>query len=423
MYDTSTALLEKIRLGEDSFLELKEVRIAGSRVRAPRRDSLADELAAFANAKGGVCVLGVDDATHEVLGIPVNKLDLVTDFVRQTCLDSVIPPLTPVIERLKLPTTTGEEVAVIKVEVGRSLWVHKSPGGYLHRVGDQKREMSPDYLARLFQQRSQIRLIRFDEQPVPNATLEDLDSSLCQRFATPRTRDSRKDLLRKLGITAWDDDVLRPTVAGILMGTEDPRKWLPNAFIQAVAYRGTMIRPAEDANYQLDAADITGPLDQQVMTACRFVKRNMKVAARKKTGRQDIPQFDLTAVFEAVVNAVAHRDYAMQGAKIRLRMFADRLELYSPGPIPNTMTVDSLPYRQSARNETITTLLAKCRVPDEDGLETGRTTMMDKRGEGVSIILETSQRLSGRIPEYRLIDDSELLLIIYAAGLQNEEMS
>ncbi|MBT9133803.1 MAG: hypothetical protein DDT38_00529 [Firmicutes bacterium] len=84
----------------------------------------------------------------------------------------------------------------------------------------------------------------------------------------------------------------------------------------------------------------------------------MKVAAIKDMGRKDIPQFDLTAVFAAMVNAVAHHDYAIYGSKIRLKLFADRLEIYSPGSIPNTMTVDSLIYRQSARNETLTRFVA-----------------------------------------------------------------
>lgn len=420
MFDTTAALLEKISLGEDSFLELKEVRIAEKRVTAPRRDSLADELAAFANAKGGVCVLGVDDATREILGIPLERLDLVTDFVRQTCLDSVTPPLNPVIERLSLPTGTGDELAVLKVETGRSLWVHRSPGGYMHRVGDEKREMAPDFLARLFQQRSQARIIRFDEQPVPNAVLEDLSEPLWQRFATALTRDNRDELLRKLGMASIDGDNLRPSVAGILLATDDPRQWLPNAFIQAVAYRGTEIRPETERAYQLDAADITGPLDQQVWSACHFVSKQMDRPAYKRTGRKDVPQYDMTAVFEAIVNAIAHRDYAMQDAKIRLRVFADRMELYSPGAIPNTMTVDSLPYRQAARNETITSLLAKCRVPDDASLETDRSTMMDKRGEGVSIILHNSERLSGRVPEYNLVDESELRLVIYAPADTDE---
>lgn len=417
MFDTPAELLEKIHLGEDSFLELKEVRFAGNRVAAPHRDSLADELGAFANGRGGVCVLGVDDH-REVLGIPLDRLDMVEDFVRELCLSSVSPPLIPIIERLNLPSSTGEMLPVIKIDMPRSLFVHKSPGGYLHRVGSAKREMSPDYLARLFQQRSQARIIRFDEQPVPGARLDDLSDALWQRFAGPRSSDSREVLLDKLAMARTDiDGEIRPTVAGVLMASADPRRWLPNAFIQAVAYRGTDVLPQGNEAYQLDAQDIFGTLDQQVLVACHFVKKNMRVHASKHEGRHDLPQFDLTAVFEALVNAVAHRDYAIHGAKIRLRLFADRLELYSPGAIPNTMTVDSLPYRQAARNEAITSLLAKCPVPDGDHDLTERGLMMDKRGEGVRIILDSSERLSGKRPSYRLIDESELLLVIYAAAL------
>lgn len=420
MYDNPIDLIEKIRLGEDSFLELKEVRLAGNRVTAPHRDSLADELAAFANSRGGVCVMGVDDR-REVVGIALDRLDVVEDFIREICINSVTPSLNPVIERLTLPSITGEQLPVIKVEIPRSLFVHRSPGGYMHRVGSAKREMAPEYLARQFQQRSQARIIRFDEQPVPGATLDDLQPELWQRFASPRVNDSREVLLDKLAMARLDtDEVLRPTITGVLMATQDPRRWLPNAFIQAVAYRGKEVLPQGDQAYQLDAQDITGPLDQQVLGACHFVKKNMRVVASKQEGRHDVPQFDLTAVFEAVVNAVAHRDYAIHGAKIRLRMFADRLELYSPGMIPNTMTVDSLPYRQAARNEEVTSLLAKCNVPDQERDLSGRSAMMDKRGEGVQIILDSSERLSGIRPIYQLVDESELLLVIPAASIEVE---
>lgn len=105
---------------------------------------------------------------------------------------------------------------------------------------------------------------------------------------------------------------------------------------------------------------------------------------------------------------------AVHGSKIRLRLFDDRLELYSPGAIPNSLTIDSLQYRQSSRNEAICSLLAKCPIPDEAWLTTGRKNIMEKR-EGVPIILENSTRLSGQEPEYRLIDEAELLLTIHAA--------
>ncbi len=425
MFDSVEELLDKIRLGEDTFLECKEVRFAGQKVSGPRRDSLADELAAFANGRGGVCLLGVEDGSREIVGIPVDRLDVVEDFVREGCSDSVDPPLAPVIERIQLPATTGEEVAIIKIEVKRSLFVHRSPGGYLHRVGSAKRTMSSEYLARLFQQRSQARMIRFDEQVVPDAKPDDLSSEIWRSFRTPLTRNKSESLLAKLHMVRPDmDGTPRPTVAGVLMASPDARRWLPNAYIQAVAYRGTTVRADTSDPYQLDASDISGPLNNQVIQACQFVAKNMKVAAFKHLGRLDRPQFDMEAVFEAVVNAVAHRDYSIHGSKIRLKLFRNRLEIYSPGAISNTMGVEDLPHLQATRNEIVTSLLAKCPVPTNvPWLETERRTMMDRRGDGVPVILNNSLELSGREPEYRLIGDAELLLTIYAPRDASEELT
>lgn len=418
MFESPAQLAEKIRLGEDSFLELKEVQFAGTKVSAPHRDGLADALAAFANSRGGVCVLGVEDSSRRVLGVPLDKLDAAERFVREVCEQSVEPPIDVVIERVFLRGEAGEERAVLRVDVPPSLFVHKSPGGYLLRVGAARRQLRPDHLARLFQERSQARLIRFDEQTVPETAISDLDHTLIDRFRTPHTRDDPRTLLRKLGMGREDDrGEFRPTVAGVLLGAAHPERWLKHAFIQSVAYRGDKAPGAGDLrSYQLDARDITGPLDQQVVEACHFVVRNMRVGATKTLGRHDVPQYDLTAVFEALVNAVAHRDYSMYGAKIRLRMFANRLEIYSPGPLANTMTVESLPLRQVNRNEALTSLLAKCPVPrDIEWLDTPRSTLMDRRGEGVSVILERSEQLSGKRPVYELPDDSELKLTIFAA--------
>ena len=417
MFDSKKELLDRIRLGESTFLEFKEVRFSGNRVVGPHRDSLADSLAAFANSRGGVFVFGIEDATREIVGIPVGRLDLVAKLVREVCSDSIDPPIEDfALDRLSLPSSSGMEATVIKVDVPRSLFVHRSPGGFLHRIADSKRPMSTEYLARMFQQRSQTRMIRFDEQIVDRARIEDLAPGLWQRFRTPRSDDDRDTLLRKLGMVGVDEaGAVGPTVVGVLMASEEPRRWLPNAYVQAVAYRGDAIRTGSGEDpYQLDAVDASGPLDRQIVEACRFVAKNMKTAAFKTMGRTDRPQYDMTAVFEAITNAVAHRDYSVYGSKIRLRLFDNRLELYSPGSIANSLTIDSLRYRQSARNEAVCSLLAKCPAPDEPWLVTDRKNMMEKRGEGVPIILDNSARLSGREPEYRLIDDAELILTIYA---------
>ena len=414
MPDTGAEFLRKIRLGEDSFLEFKEVFLAGSRIKGPGRNQLADELAAFANSSGGVVVLGVSDEPRAVTGIPLEHLDAVERYVSEIANDSITPPVVPLIEKLELPDADGRMRPVLKVEIPRGFFVHQSPGGYLHRVGSSKRPMEPAVLARLFEQRSRTRVGQFDRQVVEEASLDDLDPRLVDRFRGEISGDDQTTALSKLDMTREDDaGVLRPTVAGLLLGTRQPQRWLPHAYVQAVAYRGASIGEALDSpRYQLDAKDNDGPLDDQIAYACRFVTRNQRVEASKSMGRLDWPQYDITAIFEAVVNAVAHRDYSMRGSKVRLRMFSDRIELSSPGALVNGMHIDELAYKQNARNPAITNLLDRCPVPEE--IETPRVTMMDRRGEGVPAILARSRRLSGRQPVYEMFGD-ELRLTIYAA--------
>lgn len=411
MYGTTAELLEQISLGEDSLLELKQITVADNKISGPHRDSMADELAAMANTASGIVVLGVHDKTREILGIPGSKLDLVEEWVRSICNDLIEPPLDCILRKMRVPDKQGTEKSLIRIDVPRSLFVHKSPNGYFRRLGSSKREMSPEMLARLFQQRSQARIIRFDEQIVPGSTLTDLNPKLYNRFRTALSSADDQLFLEKLKLVSRDEDnSLKATVAGILMASEAPEHFLSSAFIQAVCYRGT----ERNANYQLDAKDITGPLDTQIREGCKFVERNMKVFAVKAPHRIETPQFSTHAIFEAIVNAVAHRDYSIYGSKIRLHLFEDRLELFSPGTIPNTMTIESITERQSSRNELITSLLARCPM-NVDAPGSQRSFIMDKRGEGVPIIVTESQKLSGRRPEYTLIDDTELKLTIFAA--------
>ncbi|MCQ3815019.1 MAG: ATP-binding protein, partial [Acidimicrobiia bacterium] len=93
MFDSNNELHTAIRQGESSALELKEVRFSGHRVAGPSRDHLADEIVAFANGKGGVIVLGVDDKSRDIIGIPLDRLDTVTKFVQEVCNDSITPPI------------------------------------------------------------------------------------------------------------------------------------------------------------------------------------------------------------------------------------------------------------------------------------------------------------------------------------------
>jgi len=400
-------LMFHIRLGEDSSIEFKAVTFERDRPKDPNKDKMAHEIAAFANGQGGRLVLGVVDGTRDVVGIEDEKVAKTEEWIVNISQSNINPPVRLDTHLLQLPNKQGDLKTVICVDVPKSISVHQSAGRYYQRVGSTKQEMKPEVLARLFQQRSQARLIRFDESLVPGARLGDIDKTLKQRFLKPDTPESEQ--LFKLHLTGKDDYDQGLSVCGVLLLTPDPTQWLTNAFVQCVFYSGT----ERDAKDQLDAQDYTGPVDQQINGVLEFVKRNMRVEAKKELGRIDIPQYDLGAVFEAVVNAVAHRDYSMTGRRIRLHMFADRLELYTPGQLSNSLTIDGLMENTVTRNEALVNLLSRYYRARE---EAGRQALIERRGEGVPKIVNRSRELSGKEPQYRLIDDSELLLTIFAAS-------
>ena len=397
MYDSLTELIKKISLGEDATIEFKRT--------LPHRNSLADEITAFANARGGVILIGVDD-THEIVGIDQQQLDTAEKTVVEICADSIDPVLFIFTEKLRI-----DDKNLLKIEIPKSLFVHKTANGYFMRQRRSKREMPTEQLARLFQSRSQACIIAFDEQFVPSTNKETLKRELYERFITEgTTADAIEDLLLKRRLLVKEDQQNRASVAGVLMCHEKPDDYLYNSFIQAVYYRGQQ----RDANYQIDAKDFKGPLDQQIINAMKFVERYNAVAARKDIGRIDFPEYSMRAVFEAVVNAIVHRDYSKTGSKIRLFMFSDRLELYSPGALANTVTVDNLRYSQATRNERLARLLSEITLDDDMGKQVVRRHFLERRGEGVSIIFNESEALSGKTPVYELFDE-ELRLTIFAA--------
>lgn len=411
MIDTTALvreLLYQVRLGEDSAYEFKSLTIKGNKVDQPGRDSVADELAAFANASGGIIVFGVADKTRAVEGIAREDLNTVDLWLANIARDAIDPPLPIETRLLEIPDSQGDLKPVVWVRVSKSVFVHKSPHGYFHRVGSSKREMSPELLARIFQQRSMVRLIRFDEQLVPQTTRDAISPELKIRFLRGDLPEQTQ--LKKLYLIGDDESgELRLTVSGVLLLTARPADYLSSAYIQCVAYSGK----ERNAEYQLDAQDCDGPVDEQIRHAFNFVKRNMRVEAVKRPGRIDIPQYDLAAVFEAIVNAVAHRDYAMHGARIRLHLFADRLELSTPGGLPNSLTVDSMEANSITRNETLVNLLSRYYPADP---VSKRQNLIERRGEGVPTILTASENLSLRRPRYEQIDHTELKLTIYAAS-------
>ena len=266
-------------------------------------------------------------------------------------------------------------------------------------------------LHRLFQQRGRSGLLGPDEAIIAGTGPNTLDATLVDRFLSSRATEPTTVQLTKLGLVREDDSgVTRATVAGVLLCAVRPDQYVRGAVIEAVRYRGTVLGRAN----QHDAASITGPLDRQIRDAVNFVRLNTHLAARKAPGRVETPQFSPRAVFEAIVNAVVHRDYSIEHAKIRLFIFDDRLELYSPGALPNTLPVEAMRNRQATRNETLTSSLRTVAVGNIDGAG-DRQYFLEQRGEGVPIIYEQTRALTGRDPEYQLLGGAELRLTIPSA--------
>ena len=200
-----------------------------------------------------------------------------------------------------------------------------------------------------------------------------------------------------------DNDIDRPTVAGLLTFGTEPTDFLPSCSIEAACYRGERL----SSDDLLRAERLAGPVSDQIDAGIAFVAQFMQPPPDARPRRDADARYDLDVVDEAIVNAVAHRDYAISGSKIRLFLFADRLELYSPGKLPNTITLDEMPYRTFTRNQLLVSFLSCIRSK-----RTGQV-FLESRGEGVRKILENGEAHSGRRPEYALFGD-ELRLTLWA---------
>ena len=404
---TSSDIERQLRLGEDSRWEFKQVEFVDSVPKAPRQQDLADELAAFANGRGGFLLCGVTD-DGRVQGMSRSQMDALDRVLVEACASSVKPPIDAHISRIEI-----EGMPLVVVEVPPGYAQHDSPGGCYRRVGSSKRRMTSDERLRLAQQRGQARFVWFDRQPVAGTGIATLNERLWKPLVSAARAADPATALQNLRLLVRDDgNALRATVGGILLCTDEPQDWFPHAAIMATRYRGR-----DRASGQFDAQEITGPLHHQIADAVRFAVRNMRVAARKVPGRVDMPQYSIEAVFEAVVNAVAHRDYSIRGQRIRLSMFEDRLEIDSPGALPNGMTIANMEVSQSTRNDVITSVFGRLSVGDIPGSEK-RQFLMERRGDGVAAILRATRETAGRDPVYRLLDESNLVLILPAASLK-----
>ena len=372
----------------------------------PNQWEIADEMAALANGDGGTVVFGVTDQGG-IQDMTRRQSDALGRVVVEAAAQCIVPPLAVDAHRRKL----GEK-SVMVVAVPRGHAQHDSPGGSYYRIGSSKIKMSGDQRLRLAQERAMSRFAGFDKSAVPDTGLRSLDEALWKKLVSVHGARAPNVALEKMGLLTRDErGTPRASVAGLLLCARAPDEWLDNACIMTTCYRGT-----DRAAMQLDAETICGPLDRQIAAAVAFVLRNMRVAARKDPGRVDLPQFSDRAVFEAVVNAVVHRDYSMRGRRIRVSLFEDRLEIQSPGALANGLRIDTMEARQATRNGVLASALGRMSAEKVTG-SGDRRFFMARRGAGVGIIRRETEALGAGSPVHELVGDADLLLTIPAAPL------
>ena len=349
---TRTELLELVANGESSGVEFKRDVL--------QNHELAKELVAFSNLEGGMVVLGVDD-DGRIAGLTRDRLE---EWVMTACRDKIRPGIIPFFETLR-DVQPGVDVAIVRVPRGFSVhsrW-HNNRHTYYIRVGTQSREPTPEELSRLFQQRGTFRA---ELRPVSGSTINDLDRRrLKDYFERVRQQDVPADgdeagwrtLLDNTEIMVEDG----ATLSGMLLFGIVPNRFLPQAGIDAAAFpglekdyaarerralRGPMTPLMDRHGAVLEA----GLVDQ----ALEFVRRNTPMTACLEGGTRRIerPAYPDEAVREAVVNALVHRDYLLSNTDVELAAYRDRLEIISPGRLPNGITPERMRAgTRAARNQ------------------------------------------------------------------------
>lgn len=307
---------------------------------------LAETLVALANAHGGIVILGVGP-NGKMQGIADHDAALAT--VQAAGLLSAPPLILPRPHRVAVD---DKIVCIAEVPPGLP-HAYSINGRYLSRTGAQNRLLSSAELAALLLARDEA---GFESRPAANATLADLDTAQVASYlavlGVPAGEEWQRTLLARGGLTDAADGLL-PTYAGVLLFGRQPQRFLRNAQLSLVRYAGTTMG---DEFLRQDAA---GALPEQIRQAEAFVAANMRRGMRLSGfTRQETTEYPLPVVREAIVNAVAHRDYAIRGDNIRVLMFSDRLEVYSPGRLPGHVTLENLLVERFSRNEAIVQALS-----------------------------------------------------------------
>jgi ATP-dependent DNA helicase RecG len=384
-------VLELIAGGEDSFVEFK--------ADVSQRSDFAGEIIAFANTEGGKILVGVDD-DGQVVGMsdPAATEQTLINLCRHNC----VPPIDPLLEKVEV---NGKTILVLHVPRRPGRPYENDSGQCFLRVGSSRRLATPEERARLLQRAG---MVHFEETPVSGTGIEDLDMDAFGEyyrlvFEAPleEAEIPLPKMLENMRLLVEDlQGLKRLSVAGLLLFGKRPQDRLYHSRLSAVRFVGK--QAGEDI---ADRQEILGRLPQLIGQAEAFLARNTRLAAHiQGFQREDFPEYPREALREAVVSAIAHRDYSLTGSQIRIFIFDDRIEVYSPGRLPNTVTLENIRTHYSvSRNPLIARVLFNLRYMSALGTGIPRIIRLMKEGTGREPDFEVqgeqfSVRLWGREP-------------------------
>lgn len=318
------AVLDAVALGEDSRRQLKR--------NVTSQDSLAQELAAFSNGDGGSILIGIaDDGT--VVGLSADDVRRLNEMISNTASESIRPAIVP---RTEVVSVEGRNVMVLTVQRGIAKPYMTRDGAIRVKSGaDKRKATSREELQRLFQAAG---LVHADEVPANGLTTANLNLDYFGRFYEETYGEPLADARLALPQLLDNMNLARDAqlnVAGALLFASKPQYRLPAFIVKAVAYPGTDV----DLAVYLDTADIVGRLSDVFDATVTFVLRNLRhVQGDRSVNSLGVPEIPRIAIEEIVANALVHRDYFIT-APVRVFVFADRVEVISPGHLPNNLTV------------------------------------------------------------------------------------
>ena len=319
-------LLELIEKGEDSQTQFKE--------RFESIDSLAAEICAFSNSNGGNIIVGVSD-DGEIIGLDKEEIHKLNEWVSSTCSQKIDPPVN--VTTLNIKYLDGI-VMVISVPMGPNKFYIANGKDIWVKVGADKRRAKREEIQRLLQSSGHLYA---DEIPVENTNLSDFDIDLFKSFYEHRMLETLEELdipLEKIlsNLKLMADGKL--TLAGLLAFGKKPQEKKPQFVIKAVSFSGN----SPDVNEYKDSRDISGNISKIFEGGRSFLINNIRKIQKDQhfdtTGILEIP---LIALEEALINAIVHRNYFIS-SNIRIFVFDNRVEIISPGALPNTVSVESM---------------------------------------------------------------------------------